>query len=360
MSQRSVPKLLTFLTLILVFSMRVHANYFDGRTSQLNSIEIEVVDNKLLLFLFGKKIEYQFNQIKIKDSLGSAYLSIELPNGARVECPKIKHRSELGLKSSGKFLKFLENGFLGILASLLLGVFGIWVSGAYLLPTATGMLWPFIPEAVFDQIDSITLSSLDEKILLPSTLEEAKKKEIIDYFDFLNGNSEKPEKKRLEFRATKDYLPNAFTLSGSTIVLTDDLVKLLDKKEDVGAILAHELGHQELGHVRKRLVGFSAASILVALTTGDFSNTIGLLSTALWQLKLSRQDEFEADDFGAKLVQKVGGDPTLLAIGLEKLESSIKNKKVKFELFEEAFELISTHPDTTERATRIRGKEKIQ
>lgn len=345
-----------FLTSILVYSVRVAANYFDGVTSELHRIEIEIVDDKLVLFVLGEVRDFPLNQVKIKDSLGSTCLSIELPNGGRIDCPGIKYRSELGLKGAGKFVKFLEKRVSGILVSLFLAVFGVWACGAYLIPLAAKSVLHLIPEMVFDKVDSLTLNSLDEKFLLPSKLGESKKKEIVNYFEFLNQNSEKPGKRRIEFRESKTYLPNAFALSGSTIVLTDDLVELLEEKEAIGAILAHELGHHELAHVKSRIVYFSMASILIALTTGDFSNTIGLLSSSLWQLQLSREDEFEADDFGAKLIKKVGSNPVLLASGLERLEAKLSEHHFDNELLNEATKLISTHPETKERAARIRRR----
>ncbi len=342
--------------------MRVQAHYFDGVSSQLNPVEIDVSSESVIVYLFDEQKRFDTRKVRIQEGLGSSSLSMDLPNGGRIECPGIKHREQIGLRGKSKSLRRLERGFIGLLMSVFILVGGVWFCGEVVFPKLVPVVLPNVPEAIFDQVDQLTIKSLDKQLLKPTALTSQQRDEITTYFFKLVNTLPNRPPIKVEFRAAKQFLPNAFTLSGNTIVITDDLIELLKTKEEVGAILAHELGHYELKHVKKTLVRITMASLLITLATGDISNTVGQLSTALWQLRLSREEEYEADLFGAKLLKDNQADASLLATGLEKLEEAIKkhlSKKKKEDSEEESIldqiKIFETHPDTPDRAKRIRA-----
>lgn len=79
------------------------------------------------------------------------------------------------------------------------------------------------------------------------------------------------------------------------------------------AVIAHELGHVSLGHMRRRMIDFTgqnAAFVMLSAVLGRFLPIIGiwiarLLSTAL-MARLSQRDEYEADEFAAALLIRAG------------------------------------------------------
>lgn len=83
--------------------------------------------------------------------------------------------------------------------------------------------------------------------------------------------------------------------------------------EEIGSVVAHELGHVALGHSRRRMIDFSgqnALRVLLMTILGRFLPFIGIwlaniLTTAL-AARLSRRDEFEADEFASALMLKAG------------------------------------------------------
>lgn len=83
--------------------------------------------------------------------------------------------------------------------------------------------------------------------------------------------------------------------------------------EELGAVVAHELGHVALGHSRRRMIDFTgqnALRIVLAGVLGRFLPGIGVLianflATAL-AARLSRQDEYEADAWAAALLTRAG------------------------------------------------------
>lgn len=83
--------------------------------------------------------------------------------------------------------------------------------------------------------------------------------------------------------------------------------------EELTSVIAHELGHVALGHSRKRAFDFSGQNALRAalmMVLGRFIPFIGAwIANALTSLiaaRLSRSDEYEADEYAAALLAKAG------------------------------------------------------
>lgn len=83
--------------------------------------------------------------------------------------------------------------------------------------------------------------------------------------------------------------------------------------DEIGSVIAHEMGHVALGHGRRRMIDFTgqnALRVLLMTLLGRFLPFIGVwianaLTTAL-AARLSRRDEFEADEYAAALLVKAG------------------------------------------------------
>ncbi|MCB2117224.1 MAG: M48 family metallopeptidase [Rhodobacteraceae bacterium] len=83
--------------------------------------------------------------------------------------------------------------------------------------------------------------------------------------------------------------------------------------DELASVIAHELGHVALGHSRRRMIDFSGQNaIRMALATvlGRLVPGIGVwlagLLTSMLAARLSRQDEFEADEWASALLVKAG------------------------------------------------------
>ncbi|NEY88786.1 M48 family metallopeptidase [Tabrizicola oligotrophica] len=83
--------------------------------------------------------------------------------------------------------------------------------------------------------------------------------------------------------------------------------------EELAAVIAHELGHVALGHIRRRMIDFTgqnAVFVVLSAFLNRFLPFIGIwianvISTAL-MARLSRRDEFEADAYASALLTKAG------------------------------------------------------
>lgn len=139
--------------------------------------------------------------------------------------------------------------------------------------------------------------------------------------------------------------PNAFAAPGGWIVLTPELLELVESEPGIAFVLAHELGHHEHRHILKRLsrtLVFSAALSMLSQQAGS-----GLMNSTVKfnQLAFSRSHEREADEYALAATRKIyGRDPRVLEFFEKMLKESPEILPAMF----------STHPSTGERLQSLR------
>ncbi len=110
---------------------------------------------------------------------------------------------------------------------------------------------------------------------------------------------------------------NGLAAPDGRVFLTRGFVNALDRgqvtPEELGAVVAHELGHVALGHSRRRMIDFTgqnALRMVLATVLGRFLPGIGVwvanLAASALAARLSRQDEYEADAWASALLVKAG------------------------------------------------------
>ncbi|MDP5364897.1 MAG: M48 family metallopeptidase [Paracoccaceae bacterium] len=83
--------------------------------------------------------------------------------------------------------------------------------------------------------------------------------------------------------------------------------------EEMASVIAHELGHVALGHARRRMIDFSGQNALrtaLAMVLSRFLPGVGVMIanalTSMLAARLSRSDEYEADEYASALLVKAG------------------------------------------------------
>lgn len=139
---------------------------------------------------------------------------------------------------------------------------------------------------------------------------------------------------------------NAFALPGGEVfVLTGLLDRVKDDDDLLRGVLAHELGHAVHRHGVRSIARNGVYGMALSLFLGDLNGIAATLvagASQLDTLQYSRSMEEESDEFGLDLLLRIGRDPEGLARFLESLESAPIPA------------LLSTHPDSKERAAAIR------
>ena len=125
-------------------------------------------------------------------------------------------------------------------------------------------------------------------------------------------------------------------------------------ENELASVIAHELGHVALGHSKRRMIDFSGQNAL-RMALGSLLSRIlpgigGILANLLSNLlmaRLSRSDEFEADEYASALMMKSGIGVEHQISMFEKLEQLSGNNAN----LQPAWLL--SHPKTMQRIKKI-------
>jgi len=165
---------------------------------------------------------------------------------------------------------------------------------------------------------------------------------------------------------------NAFAGPGGYIYITTGLLDILETKDEVAAILGHEIGHVCERHSIRTLqsaqntnmigglLAVTAAVATAVLTydsnTGTYSpdlsslaGQVAFMSAVIVHQGYSRAYENTADELGIEYIYKAGYDPEGAAGALDKLLNVEKDRKDKVK-----YTLLSTHPPIESRIRRVK------
>lgn len=124
--------------------------------------------------------------------------------------------------------------------------------------------------------------------------------------------------------------------------------------EEMASVIAHELGHVALGHSRRRMIDFSGQNALrtaLAMLLSRFLPGIGVWIanglTSLLAARLSRSDEYEADEYAAALLTRAGIGTDAQKSLFRKLEDLTRARSGAAPAW------LMSHPKTAERIAAI-------
>lgn len=83
--------------------------------------------------------------------------------------------------------------------------------------------------------------------------------------------------------------------------------------EELASVIAHELGHVALGHIRRRMIDFTGQNAAVVMLSSVLNRLLPGIGVVIARMisgalmaRLSRRDEFEADAYATALLIKAG------------------------------------------------------
>ena len=124
--------------------------------------------------------------------------------------------------------------------------------------------------------------------------------------------------------------------------------------DEIASVVAHELGHVALGHIRRRMIDFSGQNAVRAALGALLSRFIpglgGYIASFIGSLlmaKLSRRDEYEADEYASALMIKSG-------LGIEPQISMFKKLDKISNLQGTVPAWLMSHPPAQERINSIK------
>jgi beta-barrel assembly-enhancing protease len=174
--------------------------------------------------------------------------------------------------------------------------------------------------------------------------------------DYVNGVGQKiakvSDRKDLpfHFKVLESKEINAFATPGGYIYVYSGLLKILDDEAELAGVLSHEISHVVARHGVKKLQQVLGVQVVLSIALGSSSQlSQDLVSTSIGIILqgYSRDNEFEADQFGTFYLEKAGYNPEGMAELLGKLDK-LSDKEPTF-----IEKLAASHPPTKERITRV-------
>ena len=160
---------------------------------------------------------------------------------------------------------------------------------------------------------------------------------------------------KYRFYLMEEELPNAFAVPGGHIVVTQGLLKLVERPEDIAGVIAHELAHVTQRHSLRQTVSSAGPYFLCRLFLRGNGGLMGVLAGSSQLLvcqSFSQEFEYEADDVGWGYLVAARIDPRGLAEMLRRLEEEVERLK----LGDSVPQAFSSHPATAKRIRRLEEK----
>jgi len=159
--------------------------------------------------------------------------------------------------------------------------------------------------------------------------------------NYVNGVGQKivstlpPQPFTYHFYVIKEDSYNAFATPAGHIFVNSGLIEAMESEDELAGVIAHEIAHVSLRHISKKIersqkIGYATLAGIVAgvlLGVGGASEAASAVTvgaTAAGQsasLAYSRDDEFQADQFGLEYLNRAGYSAKGLLLTLKKLRS---------------------------------------
>ncbi len=334
--------------------MRVSGRYFDGTSSRAIVVEVVAYAGHLRIQGEGVDREIELAAITASERLGSTARILRLSGEATLELPDSDELEAVlrpaTIHGAPRFVFGLERHWLAVCVAVAITLAVGWLVVVDGVPALASYVAHRVPADIATELGRGTLEALDEQVFGATELDAESRGNFRDRFEVLAAEASLEIAPRLEFRAGLGVGANAFALPSGIVVVTDELVMLAEREEEVVAVMAHEIGHVRHRHGLRSVLQSVGIGVLVAGALGDFvsvGSVAGALPLLLVQMQYSQGFESEADAYGGDLLEAVGLDREHLATALERLAADSGADAVPGYL--------STHPATDERVQAIRG-----
>lgn len=337
----------------------LHSRWFDGQSPRPHAVVLRVVEGELLVRAGDALRRYALARVRWPERRTHGQRQAELPDGGLIQ-----HADASEWDAWARASGLEESAVVGWMQSwraTLVALAGsvVFLGAAWLwgVPWLSQTLAHQVPDSLDAHVGQQSLEQLDRLFLKPSGLPQAQQDDLrrrfVSVVERAYPQGDAP-RWQLAFHASPVLGPNAFALPGGHIVMTDELVRLLEDQPDaIVGVLAHELGHVQHRDGLDMVVRASLVSALVGVVLGDASGFIATVPAALATQSYSRDAERRADAHAARLLHAGGVSPAVMAVFFERmLEKTGGGASEREDEEERAVSLpiaIASHPDHEER-----------
>lgn len=132
---------------------------------------------------------------------------------------------------------------------------------------------------------------------------------------------------------------NAFTVGGK-IFITNGIVNFSKSSDELAMVIGHEIYHNELGHIRKKLQKQAIAKNMI----GDDLGNLTLLAADILTMSFNQENEIYSDLYGLDLAVKAGYEGCASVPFWKRMDKGNDDK-------DDIDKMLTTHPFSNERVT---------
>jgi len=299
-------------------------------------------------------LDYSRHDVAISEALANLPSRVVFSTGDAFECTDSgafellfeQHRS--GFAS---IVHKLERSTQWALLALILVPLIAYGTFTWIMPFAAVRVAALVPSSLVKQLDQQVLASMDGYVFAPT-------KATVDQQQKLQRVWAKLPHGFGYTLLSKDggvIGANAMALPGGNIIVTDELLELLNEDELL-AVLAHEMGHVDLQHGLRNIIQSLGVTLVFSTIIGDVSmvaeSALVAAPVVIQQMSYSRDMEREADEFAHLKLDQMGISRACLGSALQQLMQAHKQKDSADHSWQD---YLSTHPSIKERIVSARG-----
>lgn len=349
----------------------LHTRWFDGRSPRGHAVWLQVQQDELLVAAHaspdqeapppGLPQRHRLTSLRWPERTRHGVRQLDLPDGSLLQhadsaewdawCDAQGLQQALAVRWALSW-----RATLSALLGVVLLVLAAWSWG---VPWLGQVVAHRVPDAVDQRIGATSLQQLERVLLQPSRLPAQEQAVLRDrwaaFVQRAHPAGDAPLW-QLHFRRSALLGANALALPGGHIVVTDELVRLLDDQPAaLLGVLAHELGHVQHRDGLDMMVRAGLVSALVGLVIGDASGFIATVPAALTTQAYSRDAERRADAHAAALLHANGYAPAVMVVFFERLrEAASKGRTGNDDGSSRLPIAIASHPADAERIRYFR------
>lgn len=312
----------------------LNAWWLDGRHPQTHAVQLSVVSG--LLHVKGADFErqYAWTPLALPSSVGRFDRFCRLPDGSSLHHADARHWDDWCL-AQGRLADRAETWIKyrhGAWMTIIMVVAFVLASWRWLIPAVSDEVVPWLSPQFERKVGEAGLAQIRALYLKPSRLsgdeQDVWRNRFEDMVAQVHVQEDGAPRWRLHVHAAPQIGPNAFALPGGDMVITDELLELLqDEPDAVMGILAHELGHVQHQHGLKMVVKASLSSTLAGIVLGDASFFFSSVPAILMSQGYSRHAERQADQFAAHFLHRNEIHPRVMTLFFERLASYRASKQ---------------------------------
>jgi len=305
----------------------IEARLFDGRTARAQPVRLSVQGDALRATgEDGSGQSWPLRDLQWPETTRHGRRVIQLRGSGSIECDDAAAfdawRSALGQRDS--WVVRAQQHWRATLTALAL-LLGVAAAGyVWGVPWAADRVVALLPAPAEAAIGDAALASLRDGLLGPTTTPMARQAALRDSFARAVAAAY-PEQERVPWQlhfhsGGKRLGANALALPGGHIVITDEMLALLQGQDDtVIGVLSHEYGHVRLRHGMRAVVRATLISAASTLALGDVSGLLAAAPAVLAHLGYSRDAEREADAEAVLMLRASGVSPAVMVLLFERL-----------------------------------------